>query len=334
MIEDYRLAWADELPVEKVPDSSNWSENYAFYAYDFDRKTGFMAFAGRWIKNPALWREQLYIYLPDGSLLSHRAIGLAHHPSSLCPSALRFQCDSPGERWEIGFDGAMRHDDFDTLCREPILEGRPHNVRLVAVLESNTPALMLTSKDNTSHGKYHYEQGHLCRGSISFDGTQYALDGLGYRDHSRGPRKLGTFDGHIWLQLFFPDGRIFASYQVWTREAGRSEQILDDSIAIISNQVHPATLRHAPRLTTLDTLRAPLELGVTLGVDRVELKGTPLSSLPNSFTEDFDFYHGVAPQLAEFMSIDQPVLFDSDAGKIKGYVQRSMRISDAKRDYG
>ena len=49
---------------------------------------------------------------------------------------------------------------------------------------------------------------------------------------------------------------------------------------------------------------------------------------------DFDFYYGVAPHLAEFTSIDQPTLFESKVGLVKGYVQRSMRISPSKRDYG
>lgn len=333
MVEDYTLQWDDELPVKAVPGTPNWSENYAFYGYDFDNRTGFLAFAGRWLKNPQLWREQLYVYLPDQTLLSHRAIAPARGTSSLSAGALSFSCESPGKRWQLLFEGAMRHDDFQTLCHEPILEGRPLNVRFEAVAEGNTPALMFASKDNTTHGKYHYEQGHICKGTVAFNGSTHAFNGVGYRDHSRGPRHLGAFDGHIWLQLFFPDGAVFATYQVWAREGKRSERALDDSMAIISGHVRPATLLKAPRLNSMDNLYEPIELSVAMSGKNYFLHGTALSSFPNSFTEDFDFYFGIAPSIAEFMSIDQPVLFESDVGPVRGYVQRSMRISESKRKY-
>jgi hypothetical protein len=327
----HALNLADELPCPVPKGIENWSENYAFYAYDFELRTGFMAFAGRWIKNPHLWREQLYIYLPDGTMLSHRIIGPSADPSVLSGGVMRLNCESPGERWRLNFDGAMRHDDFDTSRNEPILESRPHSVRLQAVFESNTPVSMTAPTDNTSYGKFHYEQGHMCRATLDFQGVRMDFSGPGYRDHSRGPRQLGSFDGHIWLQLFFPDGKTFASYQVWSKQAERSTQVLNESIIIDSGEIRAASLLEAPRLSSLDRLRDPVVLRISWQDQEQDLSGRPLNNLLNSFTEDFDFYFGVAPQLAEFMSIDQPVSFESAIGEVKGYVQRSMRISPSKR---
>ena len=97
--------------------------------------------------------------------------------------------------------------------------------------------------------------------------------------------------------------------------------------------IQSAKLSAAPRLTSLDQLRDAVELAVVIGAREYRLRGQPFNQMLNSFTEDFDFYHGVAPALAEFMSIDQPMQFDSETGVVKGYVQRSMRISASKGVY-
>ncbi|MET0984180.1 MAG: hypothetical protein ABW034_02125 [Steroidobacteraceae bacterium] len=333
MIPSYALSQAEENPVATLPDVASWSENYAFYGYDYSSQIGFTAFVGRWIKNPALWREQLFIYLPDGTLLSHKAIGPAANASEASGGALRASCDAPGKRWQLRFEGAMRHDSFDSFRREPILEGRPYPVRFETVLACDTPVWMMSTQDNSSYGKFHYEQGHTSRGSVDFNGKQYAFNGPGFRDHSRGPRHLGGFDGHTWIQLFFPDGKLFATYQAWAKQGTDSQRILDQSIVMTGQEIHQAKLIQAPRLTALEQLRDPVELRVSIDDREHTLRGKPFNQMLNSFTEDFDFYYGVAPQLAEFMSMDQPMLFDTDVGVVRGCVQRSMRISPTKRVY-
>jgi hypothetical protein len=333
MIESYRLNEAEENPVATLPDVANWSENYAFYAYDYGTHVGFTAFIGRWIKNAALWREQLFIYLPDGTLLSHRTIGPAPDGTGPSGGAVRASCETPGKRWRLRFEGAMRQDPFDGFRHEPILEGRPYPVRFDVELDCNTPVWMMSTQDNSSYGKFHYEQGHASRGAVTFAGRRHTFNGPGFRDHSRGPRHLGGFDGHTWIQLFLPDGQVFATYQAWAQQAGASQRILDQSIVMSGQQIHAATLLRAPRLTSLEQLRDPVELRVSVADHEHVLRGEPFNQMLNSFTEDFDFYFGVAPGLAEFMSIDQPMLFDSDVGVVRGYVQRSMRISPSKRSY-
>lgn len=328
-MDNYQPTAADELPVEKVPDVPFWSENYAFYGYDLDSRTGFIAYAGRWVKNPALWREQLYIYLPDGSMLCHRAIGPAGGRPGPSGGAMDFCWNEAGGNWRIAFNGAMRHDTLQQLLRDPLPEGRPHPVNFQVSVDGDRPVYMMPSAaDNTSYGKYHYEQMCSCSGAFSFGGEEYRFNGVGYRDHSRGPRQLGAFDGHVWLQLFFPVGPNFSAYHMWAMEGGRSTQILDKAISISRQGFAPASLVNALRLESIAGIHDPVEVRVEMNGETRTLRGKPLATFVNSFTTDVDFYFGYVPSLADFAGVEQPVLFDDGEDvKILGYLQRSFRIA-------
>lgn len=322
----YDISFADERPVEQLPDIDRWSENYAFVGYDYQTRIGFAAYVGRWVKNPKLWREQLYLYLPDGTALLHMAIGRAFDDAVPTGGALRFHCDAPGGRWRISFDGAMRHERLETLMHEPIVESRPHPVRFDVDIDHDMPVWMLPASENTSHGKFHYEQLGTATGSYSFGGRDYRFAGPAYRDHSRGPRHLGGYQGHLWLQIHFTDGPAFATYQAWAKNDGALVQILNESVSIRPDGFGPASLDTPIRLESLDRLQDPLDIQVTVEGRRYHLRSRPLATMVASLTEEFDFFYGFPRSMADLVATEQPLLFESTDGPVTGYIQRSLRM--------
>lgn len=322
-MEGYTLTRDDELPVQQIPEVADWSENYAFIGYDFGNNIGFCAYIGRWVKNPKVFREQLYLYLPDGSILSHIAMGKPATRELITAGCLEFRCDEAGGRWRINFEGPMRQDTLARLRQEPVLQGHPQAVKFEVVIDHQCPTWMFPQGNNTTFGKFHYEQMGESRGRIDFQGQRLAFAAPTYRDHTRGPRNLSHYDGHIWLQLHFPEGTAFSTYQTWHNNTGQAEQVLNLGTSVKPGELREAFMLNAPRLRTLDDLLAPVTALVSLEGRELELVGKPVTTLAYSFTKDVEFYYGLVPSIADFYSIEQPILFEYEGGTVKGYMQRS-----------
>ena len=327
-LKPYNLSTEEEQPFKVIPDAPFISENYAFYAYDFEKHTGYVAYVGRWVKNPKIWREQLFIYLPDGSVLAHMRLGPA--PDGVGPSggSMRFKHDPEKQTWRISFDGAMRHASYDEYRNEPINEGRPQPVTFEVLVDSKLPVVMMPPSKNTTFGNSHYEQMGTGVGSVNFGGKRYDFSGLGYRDHSRGPRQLGSLEGHLWLQLFFPEGPAFTAYHVWVSQEGKLVQALDKTLSVRPDGFGEASLATALRLPSIDTVLDPMEIDVTVEGKHYHLRTKPIvPPLLTSFNGEVDFFFGYTPSLGEFVGTEYPLMFEYEGGQVPGYMQRSTRIA-------
>lgn len=302
----FALAYTDERPAVEVPAVERWSENYAFTGYDYGTRIGYAAYVGRWVKDPTVWREQLYLYLPDGTVLQHQGLGPASDPDVPSGGAVRFRCDEPGGRWRIDFRGGMRHERVPDLIGEPLAQAEPHPVEFAVEIDHPYPVWMMPTEDNSTYGKYHYEQMGTCRGRFRFTGRDHEFTGPGYRDHSRGPRHLGAFAGHFWIQVHVPAGPQFVSYQAWARVGDDITRVLDQSVAVEPDGFGPATLHGAQRLSALETLSDPIELDITTGGERRTLRCTPIATQVCSLTSDFDFFYGYPRLQAEIVAPSNP----------------------------
>jgi hypothetical protein len=322
-IEPFALCIEDELPVKKLPDVVDWSENYAFIGYDFNRHIGFCAYIGRWVKNPSVWREQLYLYLPDGSILSHTGMGKSATDGVITAGCLALQCLEAGGTWQIDFDGPMRRDTLDQLCTEPVNQRSPINVQFNVTIDHRCPVWMFPRADNSTFGKFHYEQMGVSRGTLAFAGTTLSFEAPTYRDHTRGPRNLSHYNGHIWLQLHFPNGPSFSTYHMWHDNNGKPEQILDLGTSVRPGELLEAKLLNSPRLSSPKHLGESITVQIEMEGRLRELTGRPLSTLAYSFSRDVEFFYGLVPSVADFYSIEQPLLFETAEGPVPGYIQRS-----------
>jgi hypothetical protein len=325
-LEPYPITCAEERPVETVPAIERWSENYAFVGYDYDQRIGFSAYAGRWVKRPDLWREQFYMCLPDGSSLVHIAIGPAVDRQVAGSSALRLICEEAGGRWRIKFDGAMRHETSSSLLAEPVVETEPHPVSFSATLDHQLPVWMMPSSDNESYGKFHYEQMGHCTARLDFAEKHYEFSGPSYRDHSRGPRHLGGFDGHVWLQVHLKDAAPVSIYQAWARDDGKLVQILDAGVSFHPDRLGKAALLSDNRLQTLDALADPIPLILEADGRVHRLTARAIAGQFASLNDDFDFFYGFHRGRADILATEQPLLLEGEDGIATGYLQRSLRI--------
>jgi hypothetical protein len=323
MIKGYELRLEDELPIISLPDISEWSENYAFIGYDFQSKVGFCAYIGRWVKNPNIFREQLYLYLPDGSILSHISMGKPGSKDVITAGCLELRCEKPGGRWRISFDGPMRHDSLTQLKSEPVLQGQPHAVSFDVIIDHNSPTWMFPRADNTTFGNFHYEQVGQCQGSVKFNEKKFSFAAATYRDHTRGPRNFFHFDSHIWLQLHFPGGPSFSTYQVWHNQGGKCQQSLNLGTSVRPDELREASLLNSPKLESLDNFMDPVTAVVSLEGREIELVGKPVAALAYSFSRDVEFYYGLIPSQVAFYCMEQPLIFESEEGPVYGYIQRS-----------
>ena len=327
-MEPYDIQFADEYPIATIPDDKFWSENYAFIGYDYEKKIGFNASIGRWVKNPRLWREQFYLYLPDGTVLVHIQIGRNDDPTVPTGGSLRFICEEPGGRWRINFEGAMQHHSQQSLLADPITELRPHPVTFDVVIDHGYPVWMFPRSDNTSHGKYHYEQLGNFSAAFNFKGQDYAYQGPAYRDHSRGPRQLGDYDGHVWMQLHPENGPKFATYNAWVLKDGAPVQILSETTSMRADGFGQAQIHdpQALKLRSVDQFFDPVDINVTIEGKDYRLKGTPLTTMISALTNEFDFFYGWNRAEVDILATDQPLRLEGADGRVTGYLQRSLRL--------
>ena len=230
------ISLADELPVSIIPQEKHWTENYCYIGYDFETQVGLYLHIGRWLQDPTIWRECVYVYLPDGTTLNYRSLGRGDCSKGPQGALVKYECKEPGKLWETTFCGPTNH-----FRREDIVSGAPQLERILDYMQmqvafrSAGPIIQYEVFDNSSIGRWHYEQELNVDAEIAFKGRTYIMrNGQGWRDHAR-TRWLGNVLGHINFQGRLPDGRSFAAFQVWERatvERFRSLMRRASSIAV------------------------------------------------------------------------------------------------------
>lgn len=206
----------DEYPIPAVPDVANWSENFAYAFFDPALELSFFCHIGRWRRDLSLWREIVTIALPDGTVLVHRAIGNAL-ASTKGPGAtnLSVRIDADRSLFQLGFLGGVRRVDEERLYEQPLCEGPHFRLAFDITFQGIVPVWDISKMGETTDfvGVGHVEQfGHFT-GTIAIGSEQYAVDTVGNRDHSRGPRVFDSNIRHSWLHGVLEDGTMFQLYQ-------------------------------------------------------------------------------------------------------------------------
>ena len=238
------------MPVEKeqmirtAPSEPFWSENILFAFFDAKADVGVWLHLGSVPNDWGLWEDRIYITLPgDGGVLWMWSHGHPRPEDLPSGAVLSFRCVEPFRRWKATFDG------FALFATNQEMESAypPDSVRrrlfIDIDIECSTPvwdahtAKSVAGKggmDTQSWAKEHYEQLFRCTGVMRVDNggsrpnrtdlTPGALEeiavteGVGWRDHSRGPRGGETRDpwgGHFIIGCQFPSGRALIFSQYW-----------------------------------------------------------------------------------------------------------------------
>jgi hypothetical protein len=320
---------ADELPLDHIPEIPWWSENYCFTGYDYANHVGYFVHLGRWIRDPTIWREEVYLFLPDGTLLTTCGFGRGDCSRGPSGAMLRLECEEPGRRWRIVYSGPVQHLRIGQLMRAPIPE--PSRLELLEfniAFEGGGPMWYFGERDNVTWGRWHVEQHGKIEGALRYGGSDYQVAGHGYRDHSRGPRQFSDFSGHCWIQGRFLDGDSFALYQMWHLLDAETAPSLAEANVVRRGEPLAAKIVTSPRLRSHESALLEAELVLDLPQEQMQIKCIPLTNLIFSFPPDLSHLRLGIPfgdRGWPFTTFEQPALFFCGDRKAEGWMERSFR---------
>lgn len=213
-------------------DVADWGETMYFHVWDPASEAGIFVHTGRWPHDLDLWWAQVIALLPGGELLVDRSWGRASDDRGPATGNLRVACVEPLKRWRLTFDGAGEHTTLARMARGPVGAGRARAFRFTVDLDAAAPVWDLHGALGLAdHGwaAVHHTQGFRSRGTLSAEGREWALDGVGHRDHSSGPRQIGDLGGLGFFVVVFPgSGRVANGMVTWQRDGTVGHRIYTD----------------------------------------------------------------------------------------------------------
>jgi hypothetical protein len=299
---------AAEAPMRSFEGYEDPSENYAWVGYDLECRIGFFAHLGRWSLNREMWREQLYVYLPDRTVLAYRGFGCGDTTSGPAAGVQRQRCLDPGKRWSIQHDGPTWRLDPRELVRGQALEPVVERLELDLLFLGDFAPFMYPASDNTTWGQWHYEQAGSFNGSVRFGDLNERIEGFAFRDHTRGPRNLIGYRGSNWMHGLLPDGTAWTLFQAWQDADGRVEVGLQELTLTTADTVESATVLAYPELDSLDDLEAPVQVAFESSHGRIEMTCEPLNTMIFSATSRYEILLGAARGVAPLVVAEQPML--------------------------
>ncbi len=209
-----RLEPQDEFthPIEAA---QNFNESMYFNV--FDRAGGI----GGWFRlanrpNEGRGEMSCCVYLPDGRVGFMFARPEGRTNAAFDGAGMNFEVTEPFKRAAVRYRGKLclmatpkdMADPASAFKNNPVL---PATIDLdyegVSPMFGGEPVnadgskLQLKAEESFARG--HYEQHMAARGSIEVAGERFAIDGLGLRDHSWGPRYWQAIAWYRWLPMSF-----------------------------------------------------------------------------------------------------------------------------------
>ena len=323
-----KQAWKDELPVSELPEDPRWRENFCFDGYDKDRDVGFWIHCGRWSLDPRIWREQVLVYLPGGDYLVHRAWGFRPSDNGPRSALLDLVCNEPQKRWTIRYRGPARLTNQDEVQAGLLLEGDQLLLDLDIGFSTERPIWDMTAgiRDQT-WGKFHTEQTGRFKGSIRYADKATAMDGLGWHDHSRGPRDLVEQGRHLWIHGDISKDRSFALTMIDNYRDGTFIRVLDKVIVWDDNKIYPARCPDPPFLESSDLPPTHYQMRLEYEKGTVLIRAEQRRKLPHSTTRYFEVFDGRAPKgMAQVVTYEGGTVFFVDGEELNGHSERSYRL--------
>jgi hypothetical protein len=280
-----------ESVIADPPSEPFWCENLLFALYDPGSDIGFWLHLGTVPNDWTMWEERMLMLLPQGegflTMWSFHRTAPERRPAA---SNLEFRCIEPFRRWGVTFDGYAVHTTEDQMVAGASPPGERR--RLVidldidcvgGVWDAGTAASGSRgagSLDSQGWAKEHYEQLFRVSGRVTAGPMEIDFDGVGWRDHSRGPRGSGsgaTWGGHVIMGGLFPSGRGFILSRYWTPEG--IVTLEGGGVVAEGGEMRYARVESAPRLTEFVMAGEPLPIGLSWDGGRVDLECVTRRSL-------------------------------------------------------
>ena len=317
-----------EYPLAAPVATPHWSENFALAAADGRTGLTFLLSIGTWHGDTSVWREKLTIVLPSGERLISRNYGRATEGSIVSASIAKYEILEPGRRMHFTFDGPVWEYGFDELMATGFAGGMAHMLTLDITFEASAPLWDMHGAhalDETGiMGAMHTEQIGRCDGRLHYRGQDILLDGAhGARDHSRGPRDMGPYRDHAWINGQFEDGRGFHLYAAHL--IGRDDLALSKAVIVRDGALHPATI------LDVSFIGSPLDYGLAHNVvlesdgQRMEIAiSRAFGSIVTSVLAPFEAQPGMMPGKQHVTIFDEGVILSCDGVAGIGFCERGV----------
>ena len=325
---------AEELPVTEIPREPHWSENYCYEGYDEANNIGFWLHLGRWPRNPAVWREQLWVYWPDGTYSIMRGFGAHPVDSGVGGALLKLTCLEPGE-WRIQFDGPTRMTSSSRMATPAasyLSDGPYAAVSLDIRFSANHPAWNFGDVlRNENWSRFHYEQHGRVRGSFRLEPSgkpskSFNVNCGGYRDHSRGPRELSTFGGNYWIHGQFPNGRAFSLMHVWKHEGGKHVPAFSQAVVFEGGKIYRATFGDLPLLVDRYKPSGEYQLTLESELGQMRVAAATKRTVCQSADSYMDSFDGIADAEQGVLYVyEEPTQFTWNGSVGTGHSERAER---------
>ncbi|WP_202033251.1 hypothetical protein [Nocardioides sp. WS12] len=201
---------------------AGWSETMYFSVWNPDAGVGVWIHTGRCPEDPDLWWAQTAALLPDGALLMDMSWGRPVDRRGPSTGNLTVRCEEPLTRWTLSFDGAGEATTTERTAQGPVGAGPCLPFAFDVELNAISPvwdmdrALGIT---DLSWAHMHHEQAFRTTGELRVGERSWRLDGVGFRDHSHGPRDFTSLGGDHFFNVVSPTtGRVAHGLVNWRQD--------------------------------------------------------------------------------------------------------------------
>lgn len=310
-----------------------WNETWFFSSWSPATKVGIFIHTGADPADPGLFYAQVIAYLPGGELVANRAWGRPQ-PPNLSVGPFSITTEEPLRRWRLRFDGAGERTTSDESGRRPIGAGLAVPMRFDIEFEAAAPVCDLFKASEIPHLDWagvHHEQTTSSHGTLSVGHATWDVDGLGFRDHSSGPRDFtGVGGDRFWGFVSSTTGRGFQGIRVWNREG----ELELSSAAFHADGVFEVINGEIELSGVEDTLGNPkdLELAFTRpGGEEIAAQGRVLHTVTITIGDPNHNVNGTLLGGDPLVVNESQVRFDWPDGDVfYGHLERVARLSDLR----
>ena len=275
-----------------------WNETRWNGCWNPEAGVGLYLHAGRYRKDLDLWWAQVVAHLPGRELCVTQLWGA--NPAA---AGVRFgglDLAIADGAWNAAFDGAGQLTTTAALARAPRGSAAPvRRLRFEVQAHAAAPEwdMYAAGSDRLEFaGDTHVQQGFRTTGRLRVGDEEHRLDGIGFKDHSSGPRDFAGWYGHRFLLIVAED---------WTCHAvtmlSADGQPLPPWGALWRDERRAAIVRfELPELA--DAAGGP---GTGPGLietdagERLEFTAELVHALPMTITRENENFNGVDWELAE-----------------------------------
>jgi len=318
-----------ELDLNRTPSEAPlWSETRWCCCWSPESGAGIYIHAGRFRKDRSLWWVHVAALLPDRRVAVDRIWTPNRADAGVRSDALELAMTEDG--WRSTFDGAGELTDISALASGTRGDGAPSvRVRWEVTATGAAPLWDMyrsIDREQTFASELHIQQRFTTTGTLTVDGERYALDGVGFKDHSCGARDWTSWHSHRFMIGAMPDWTVHA-----VTIGSPTGAPMDPFGVVMTDQgERPVEEFEAPALARANGAPTAWETTVTGPAGPVTLQTELVHGLPITISEDNDNLNGIAWDLASnpIAMVEGFVRLTDPSGNVGyGFFERSARCA-------